>query len=226
VRILVVAAHPDDEALGCGATTARHAAAGDEVSVLILGEGITSRAGLSAARRKAELARLHAAARRASKAMGVAKLTLERFPDNSFDTVARLKLVHRVETEIDAWKPEVVYTHSAADLNVDHQLTCEAVKTATRPIGRDCPRRVLTFEVPSATEWRFDAARSFRPQVFVDVEATLEAKLAALAAYGGEMRPFPHPRSAEYVRALAAWRGSQSGCKAAEAFTLVRDVER
>lgn len=221
-RILVVAAHPDDEVLGCGATMARHADAGDAVCALILGEGVASRKGLPAARKKADLRALHAAAKKSAALLGVTKLILGSFPDNRLDTVSRLDVVQAVEKVVADWKPSIVYTHGAYDLNIDHQVCAEAVKTATRPLPGSPVREVYSFEVPSATEWRFEPAAAFHPDTFVDVAKTLERKLAALAAYQPEMRRFPHPRSPDYVRALAVVRGGHSGLAAAEAFRTVR----
>lgn len=223
-RVLVVAAHPDDEILGCGAAMARHADEGASVRVLILGEGVTSRRGLSKSAQAKALKELHAVAARAGCVVGAERVTLSRFPDNRFDAVPLLEIVHAVEAEAEEFRPDLVYTHGAYDLNVDHQRTCEAVKAAFRPLpGAPC-REVRHFEVPSATEWRFDRARSFRPDIWLDVSTTLERKLRALEVYGAEMRPFPHPRSLEYVRALAELRGSQAGAAAAEAFVLSRRV--
>jgi len=223
-RILVVAAHPDDEILGCGAATARHAAEGAVVWTLILAEGITSRAGLSEGQKQAQLKKLHAQARKANAAVGVKKLILRSFPDNRLDTVARLDVIQEIEAVIRELKPDTVYTHSSSDLNVDHQIVAESVRAACRPLPGSSVKRVLAFEVPSSTEWRFDASSAFHPNVFVDVTRHLAKKLAALRAYGGEMRPFPHPRSATYVSALAAVRGGQSGSRAAEAFCLIRET--
>lgn len=221
-KVLVVAAHPDDEILGCGGAMARHARAGARVWSLILGEGVTSRRGLSAAARRRALKDLHAVATKANRIVGVERVLLSKFPDNRFDSIARLELVHAIEAAAEALQPDLVYTHGPADLNVDHQETCEAVKTAFRPLPGASVREIRLFEVPSATEWRFDAGRAFHPDTFVDVAATLDLKVKALAAYGAEMRPFPHPRSETYVRALAQVRGGQSGLRAAEAFVTAR----
>lgn len=222
-RVLVVAAHPDDEILGCGATAARHAAEGDEVWLLILGEGITSRPGLSAAQTQDELSRLRSCAETAAAVIGAKRLILRRFPDNKFDTVARLDIIQAVEAIVAELKPQVVYTHFAEDLNIDHQIVSEAVRTALRPLPGSSVRRVLSFEVPSATEWRFNAA-GFCPNVYRDAAGFLDAKLKALEAYAGEMRPFPHPRSRESIRALARLRGTEAGLAQAEAFRLIREI--
>jgi N-acetylglucosamine malate deacetylase 1 len=223
-RVLVVAAHPDDEILGCGGAMARHAAEGSEVWSLIVAEGITSRAGLSAAKKKAELKKLHAMAKRANDAVGTKKLILESFPDNKLDTVPRLDAVQAIEKVVTTFGPDTVYTHSPADLNVDHQIVSEAVRTACRPLPGSTVRSVYFFEVRSSTEWRFDPGVGFEPNSFLDVTDYLQRKLAALRAYAGEMRPFPHSRSLEAVEAQARLRGAQAGFQAAEAFQLARRI--
>ena len=135
------------------------------------------------------------------------------------------RVVREVEKAVDRFRPDTVYTHHAGDLNVDHRVTAEAVVTACRPLA-GCPvREILAFEVPSSTEWRFAKGKGFEPTVFLDVGRFVDAKVRALAAYRGESRPFPHPRSGRYLRSLAAVRGGQSGCRGAEAFILVRRLD-
>lgn len=222
---MVVAAHPDDEILGCGAATAKHSAQGDTVWTLILGEGISSRRGLSAAKKARQLKKLKSDSRKANTFLGVKRLILKRFPDNSFDSVPRLDIIHAIEEFVQEFGPDTIYTHSSCDLNIDHQIVSEAVRTACRPLPDGTVRRILAFEVPSSSEWRFDASNVFLANTFIDVHGFLDLKLKALKAYDGEMRPFPHPRSEDYIRALAKIRGGQSGLKAAEAFCLVRGIE-
>ncbi|HEV3104181.1 MAG TPA: PIG-L deacetylase family protein [Trinickia sp.] len=217
--ILVVAAHPDDEVLGCGGTIAAHAARGDDVHVAILAQGLTSRGAAT----QAEFDRLHAAAAQARAILGAATLALHEFPDNRMDTVALLDVVKVVEALIEQYRPAIVYTHFASDLNVDHRITHEAVVTACRPLPGHPVERVLCFEVPSSTEWLpASSGHPFVPNWFSSIESTLDKKLAALNAYAGEMRSFPHPRSLEAVKHLAAWRGASAGLVAAEAFVLAR----
>lgn len=223
MRVFIVVAHPDDEVLGCGATAARHAIEGDEVDFLILGEGVTSRSRTHEDADSAALERLHEATRKAIALLGGRSVVLSGLADNRFDTVPLLDIVQIVEERIRSLCPDVVYTHHGSDLNVDHRLTFQAVLTATRPVGDHRVREVYSFETPSSTEWgfhRFDPV--FRPNRFVDVAATFERKLEAMRAYASEMRPFPHPRSAEALRSIAVRWGSVAGCPAAEAFELVR----
>lgn len=225
MTILVVAAHPDDEVLGCGGTIARHAREGDDVHILILGEGITSRYADPSAAPADALEGLHEQAKKAGTLLGAKGVTLRGFPDNRFDTVPLLDIVKAVEEKVQEIKPAVVYTQHGGDLNVDHQRTFRAVLTATRPLAGSSVKRVLAYEVPSSTEWAFrQFAPAFRPNVFVDIAATLEAKKDALALYEEEARAFPHPRSPEALDAHARYWGSVAGLPAAEAFQLIREL--
>jgi LmbE family N-acetylglucosaminyl deacetylase len=222
--VLVVAAHPDDEILGCGATAARHVQEGCDVYFAILGEGITSRHGSRETADASLLSRLHEHAHAAARKIGVKDVFLHKLPDNRLDTIALLDVVKLVEDLVLKLKPKVIYTHHPGDLNVDHGVVHRAVLTATRPMAGQPVREIYAFEVPSSTEWAFGALPPFQPNVFVDVAATLETKIAAMACYETESRKFPHPRSPEALRAIATRWGSVVGCVAAEAFELVRFV--
>ncbi len=226
MNVLVVAAHPDDEVLGCGATIARHAERGDAVRVLILGEGITSRHDRRVDADPAELAALHNAAARAAEVLGAKDLELVDLPDNRFDTVPLLDVVKIVERSVASWGAETVYTHHAGDLNVDHAVTARAVVTATRPVPGATVQCVRSFEVPSSTEWAFGMFGSFVPDTFVDVAGTLDRKIAALREYDGELRAFPHPRSGDNLEIVGRRWGATVGIDAAEAFCTVRNVVR
>lgn len=224
MNILVVAAHPDDEVLGCGATLARHARAGDTVHVLIVAEGATSRDDRrDVATRAPEIARLRAAAEVAAQTLGVASVSFGGLPDNRLDSVALLDVVKLIEQQVQTHRPAVVYTHHAGDLNVDHGVVHRAVLTACRPLPGQAIERLLFFEVPSSTEWAIGGA-AFTPNYFVDASETLALKMKALQAYASEMRPWPHPRSCAAVEHLARWRGACVGREAAEAFILGREI--
>jgi N-acetylglucosamine malate deacetylase 1 len=223
VNVLVVAAHPDDEVLGCGGTIARHTAEGDDVYVLVLGEGITARPRRGGQRDERSLAELRASASRAAEILRVKQLVLREFPDNRFDCVDLLEIVKVVEEIKAVAAPDIVYTHHWGDLNVDHRRTCDAVLTTFRPLPGERARELWTFEVPSATGWWIPSeAAVFAPNGYFDISTTLDLKIAALEAYHGEIRGYPHPRSSQAVRALAQYRGAQGGTEAAEAMVLVR----
>ena len=225
MRYLVVAAHPDDEVLGCGGTIARLIEEGHDVYVAILGEGITSRYDKREQADQGIIKDLHGRSRQASKLLGVKELCLHDLPDNRFDTVPLLDIVKTVEKLINQFQPQIVYTHHGGDLNIDHAITHRAVMTATRPIRSCTVREIYAFEVPSSTEWAFGQFQpAFQPNVFVDISATLETKIQAMQIYESEARTFPHPRSSEALQSIAKRWGSAVGVEAAEAFELVRLV--
>ena len=224
--ILVAAAHPDDEILGCGGVLARHAAEGDRVHILIVAEGATARDSERDPRgREPELTALRAAASRAASAIGAEEPHMLGLPDNRLDSLPLLDVIKPIEAFIEAVAPEIVYTHHAGDLNVDHRIVHQATVTACRPLPGSPVRTLYAFETVSSTEWQ-TAGESFRPQRWVDIEPFLHCKMRALEAYEAEMRPFPHARSFDAVEALARWRGASAGLKAAECFVVVREVVR
>ncbi len=223
--VLVVAAHPDDELLGCGGTLARLIREGREVTLAILGEGVTARYKKREQAEETALVALQVESRAAARVLRAKDVFFYSLPDNRFDTVPLLDVAKIVEDLVERLRPVTVFTHHQSDLNVDHGLVHRAVLTATRPVPGQPVQEVYAFEVPSSTEWGFQRlAPAFRPNVFVDVSKTLDRKLTALACYKSEMRPFPHPRSPGALRALAARWGSVAGFRAAEAFELVRSL--
>ncbi len=225
-KVLVVAAHPDDEILGCGGTVLRHIAEGDVVHTVIMAEGVTSRDETrDADGRSAELSALHTQAERAAAFMGVEKLILHGFPDNRMDEVALLDVVKKIEAEVEAFRPEMVYTHHAGDVNIDHSIVHNAVVTACRSLPGQSVKTILFFETVSSTEWQPPRSHHvFAPNWYVDVGEFMERKLEALHFYDSEMREYPHPRSYEGIEILAKQRGIAVGVKSAEAFMLGRMV--
>ena len=227
-RIMVVAAHPDDELLGLGATLHRVIKEqGARVHVVILGEGITSRSDSRDPEQwKEQLEQHHRNIEAARQCIGYHSVRTYNFADNRFDSHDLLDIVKVVEHEKEAFQPDIIMTHNATDLNIDHQLTFQAVMTATRPMEGEGVRAVLCFETPSATEWQASCMQpSFAPNLYVAVkEEDVEAKIKAMAAYEFESRPFPHPRSAEALRILAQYRGVQVGTAFAEAFQMIRGI--
>jgi LmbE family N-acetylglucosaminyl deacetylase len=225
LTILVLAAHPDDEVLGCGGTIARYAVEGHDVDIAILGEGITSRFADRDQAERAEVDHLHRHSRQVANLLGARNLSLFGLPDNRFDTVPILDVVKIIETLVSELKPHVVYTQHGGDLNVDHTVLYRATLTATRPMA-GCPvREVYAYEVASSTEWAFQQfAPVFTPNVFQDITTTIDTKIEAMQLYQTEARPFPHPRSSEALRASARRWGTVVGVEAAEAFQLVRSV--
>jgi len=225
MTILVVAAHPDDEALGCGGTIARLAQEGHDVYIAILGEGITSRYEQREQADQELVEVLHARSRQVAELLDARDVFLYSLPDNRFDTVPLLDVIKIIEESVERLQPQAIYTHHGGDLNIDHVVVHRAVLTATRPTAGHPVKEIYTCEVSSSTEWTFGQFQSaFHPNVFVDISATLEIKVQAMQLYESEARPFPHPRSPEVLRAIARRWGSVVGLEAAEAFELVRSV--
>lgn len=223
--VLIVAAHPDDELLGCGGTIARLAQVGHDVHIAILGEGITSRYSRREEADRALVEALHARSRQVGDLLGAREVSVHDLPDNRFDSVDLLDVVKIIEDLVARLQPAVIYTHHPGDLNIDHVVVHRAVMTATRPTST-CPvKTIYTFEIPSSTEWAFGQfGAPFRPTVFEDIRLTVDTKIQAMALYDSEARAFPHPRSPEALRAIARRWGSAVGLEYAEAFELVRSV--
>lgn len=221
-NILVVAAHPDDELLGAGATLCRHVENNDQVFVLILGQGALSRD----PKAQDEVKSLQEQTRRASKIIGFKEIFFANLPDNTFDTVSLLSIAKEIEKVLAKIKPTIVYTHHEYDLNIDHQLAFQAVLTACRPCNPCAPSTIYSFETLSSTEWQIKDQKQFAPNVYVDIGHQLEKKIQALKCYTSEMREYPHSRSEQGVRILAQYRGLESGLRAAEAFRLIRKIQK
>lgn len=222
-QILVVAAHPDDEILGLGGTVKKHVNDGDEVYALILGEGMTSRNDEDKADKLKEL---HEDVYKAANVIGFKEVYLSNFPDNRFDSVDLLDIIHEIERYVDKLNPEIIYTHHPGDLNIDHKITFKALITACRPVGDYNVKKIIAFETPSSTEWNYNYnENTFNPNYFVDIEDTLEAKIKAMETYKTEIRDYPHPRSSKALKVIASRWGTTVGKNYVEAFEIIREVK-
>jgi len=227
-KIMLVVAHPDDEILGVGATMHKlihefnvHA------HVVILGEGITSRAEQRDTEVwKHELEIHRANIKNAQYKIGYQSVSIYEFPDNRFDSVELLDIIKVIEKEKNHFDPGIIFTHHGGDLNIDHQRTFEAVMTACRPMEHEKVKAIFTFETPSGTEWRASSdPKHFIPTVFFKVSETdVNAKIEAMECYEFEKRQYPHPRSPEALKILAQRWGMVIGKNYAEAFCLIRSI--
>jgi LmbE family N-acetylglucosaminyl deacetylase len=222
-RILVIAAHPDDEVLGCGATISKYLRRGSEFFVLFIAEGSSCR--YSDPTSADSLAAIADRTRHATNALEILGVTDYRFcdlPCGRLDQVPIIEINKAIEQTIYKFKPDVVLTHSPVDANNDHRITFRATIMATRPCVDVEVTRLLSYEVLSSSEWAFGNA--FKPSSFEQIEERdLSTKCQALLAYDTEVKAFPFPRSEESVRSLAIHRGVQSGVPLAEAFCLIRE---
>ena len=221
-RILVIAAHPDDEVLGCGGCVNKWSSMGAEVHALIMAEGLTSRVANPKSVTEYEKEGLRDNARASAKIVGYKSISFESFLDNRMDSVDLLDVVHAIDNHISQLRPDTILTHHHGDLNIDHRITFQAVITACRPLSV-CPvKTIITFETPSATEWNFPYfANAFSPNIFVDITLHIDNKLDAICCYKTESRKAPHPRSTESIRAIAARWGSVIERSYAEALELI-----
>ena len=223
-NILVIAAHPDDELLGVGGTIRKLANQGVCCRAVILAEGITSRADKRSDADTNELVELQKDARKAAEIVGYSSIDFCQLPDNRMDGMELLDVIKVVSKYVEKYNPDTIFTHHHGDLNIDHRITCEAVITACRPVGKYGVNNIYTFEIPSSTEWNYTYGEPFNPNMYVDVSDTVLAKVEGMECYRSESANYPHPRSKEALLALAGYRGSNVGVKSAEAFMVMREI--
>ena len=218
--ILVIAAHSDDEALGCAGTLVKHIASDDAVHVLFMTDGMSSRNGA-----KYKVDERQKSAQKATKIMRLTSIQNFNFPDNKMDSVSLLEVTQAIEKKILEIQPEIIYTHHIGDLNIDHQITHKAVMTACRPQPGFCVKEIYAFEVLSSTEWQTPGMLPFIPNTFVDITDHIQIKRKVLEAYGEELRQPPHTRNIENTINQASVRGNSIGVEYAEAFVLLRGIK-
>lgn len=220
-NVLIIAAHADDEVLGCGGAIAKHVDQGDTVFCIFLADGLSSRANVHAS----DFVNRNAAAEEAREILGIRKNFYLGLPDNRLDSMPLIEVVQRLEPLILNLEPNIIYTHHYGDLNVDHQVAHRSVITACRPIPGSSVNAIYAFEVMSSTDWSNPHDSHFAPNHYVDIGNHLNKKLEALEAYKFEMRDEPHSRSMSHLKNLAYHRGNTIGVLAAEAFVTIRTIK-
>ena len=222
-KILIVAAHTDDETLGMGGTIARHIKNGDEVFAISMTNGVASRNESS----QIEVEFRVKASNQAAQKLGFKWLSPEQFPDNAMDTIPLLDIVKSIENVKYKINPSIIYCNSSADLNIDHRITAEATLTAFRPQHNETWHEIRLFEVPSSTDFGYKAiTNSFTPNLYINIADTFNLKIEALKEYDQEIKQYPNSRSYKGLENLAKYRGNQVGLYYAEAFEVIRKIER
>jgi N-acetylglucosamine malate deacetylase 1 len=219
MSVLIIAAHPDDEVLGCGGVIARHVAQGETVHVLVATKGIPE---IFSAEQTRQTRRELEAARRV---LGYSEVHYLDFPAPKLDSVPGHELADGIKGVISKVQAETVYLPHGGDIHGDHRAVFTASLVAARPIGDCTVKKLLCYETLSETEWSPPIGdNTFIPTVFVDITDFLDKKLEAIACYRSQVKEPPHPRSPQIIRALAQFRGSTVNLFAAEAFSLVRET--
>ena len=220
MRVLVVAPHPDDEILGCGGVMARHAAHGDEVRVAVVTRGAPE------VYRAEQVAETRGELKEAHGVLGVKQVHYLDFPAPRMDTIPRHTVADAIRRLINELQPSTLYVPHFGDMHFEHGLTYQACLVAARPTGKNIIQHVLAYETVSETEWGPPTSgNAFQPTVFINIEAYMVKKVAAMACIKSQLFAAPHPRSLANLEALALLRGSTAGLKAAEAFMLVREIQ-
>jgi LmbE family N-acetylglucosaminyl deacetylase len=236
MKVLVIVAHPDDEVLGMGGTLRKLSVKNHDIKVVFLATGIAARRSdkfrnetkyeinkTLIKKMEEQIKKLRLDAKRALKILGIENIEFFDFPDNEMDMVSNLEITKTIENIIKKFKPDVVYTHTKNDINVDHRAIFNATITATRPSTRVNVKKVICFEIPSSSEWNF--GDTFSPNIFVDIKRELSYKKKAIRAYKTELKKFPHPRSVNSLDIIAKRWGTVSGFEASEAFELIRELD-
>ena len=220
MRVLVIAPHPDDEIIGVGGTIAKRAKDGDEVYVCVVTKGkspLFNDEFIEQGRKEC---------RKADKKLGVKETIFLDFPAVMLETVPRYEFNGKISEVVNSIKPDEVYIPHRGDMQIDHQMVVDAAMVAVRPRGNNYPKRVYAYETLSETGWNIpNIVNEFIPTVYEDITDTYDVKLEAMAIFESQLSVFPEARSIGAIEALAKYRGATVSVKAAEAFSLVREVK-
>ncbi len=219
-KILIIAAHPDDEVLGCGGTILKLKEK-NNIRVIFLTDGVSARKSNKKMKnkRKKECLDLF-------KYLKLDKPYFLNFPDNQLDKIPLLKIVKKIEKILVNFKPNIIFTHFENCLNIDHQIAYKATITACRPLKKSSVEKILSFEVLSSTDWAAFNNKSFQPNYFVNITNQIKDKIKSISFYKSELRKYPHSRSLKAIETLSRSRGTSAGFKFAEAFFIVRELEK
>jgi N-acetylglucosamine malate deacetylase 1 len=217
-KILVVAAHPDDEVLGAGGTIAKLKNQGCEVHALIVTDGSSTQYAGNEETLKAK----HVEADAAAAILKIDRIIQWDFPDMRLDSVDHVDINKKLETLLFAEKYDTVFSQEFGDINMDHRIVYQSISVAVRPYPFQSVKNFLTYYVNSSSEWGVVLnTEGFKPNIFVDIEDSIELKIDSMSQYKSELRKYPHPRSLEAIRISAQYFGNMAGFRFAEPFRLV-----
>ena len=221
-RVLVIVAHTDDESFGCGGFIKKLSLT-NNVKAISFTNGIGARGN----QKISDLKLRQKASFKASKILGFEWIQQYNYADNELDKVSLLEIIRVIEINKKKFKPHIILTHNFSDLNIDHRKIAEATLTAFRPEPKETLELFLTFEIPSATDYRvLRNKKNFMPNYFVNIEKFIDKKIKAIKCYKNEIKKYPHSRSILGIKNLNKLRGNQSGLKYSEAFEIIRKIEK
>ena len=219
-NVIIISAHPDDETLGAGGTLLKHKSKGDKL-FWIIGTEMS----LSKSYSKDQIKSRNNEIEKVAKIYGFEKIFRLNFETSKLDSSSLIKLVPLISEIFKEVEPNIIYNLNLNDAHSDHRIVFDCVLSATKTFRHPSIRKFLSFETISETEFSNPFASGFRPNVFVNIEKYLEQKIEIFSVYESEIGEFPFPRSPEAIRSLTSLRGVQSGCKAAEAFMLIKEIK-
>ena len=224
-KILVICAHPDDEVLGCGGSLLKHRDIKNEINLVFVFEGSSARYDtLNNKKIIKDIQNRENAAKKVSKILKAKTVTFLNYPNLRFQNTQLLDMTKKIENKIKEINPNIIYTHSNTDLNRDHRLCLEMVVAATRPVLKKNIRTILSFEIPSSTEWSYSSFGKFTPNYFENINNHVKEKIKLMKIYNTETRKVPHPRSVENILSQSRMAGSQCGFSYAERFQVIRII--
>ena len=218
-NLIVFAAHPDDELLGCGGTIKKYSKRFN-IIVVFFTHGVTARNKLN---KNSDINKLKNNCIESNKILGTKKIIFLNFKDNKLDSYPRLDIIKKIEAIVSKYKPEQIFTHFFEDLNIDHEIVSKSVITACRPLKKNkFLKKIYFLEVLSSSEW--SPKRTFQPNFYSDISKSINYKLKAMRKYKTEIQKSPQPRSIQSIKALAKSRGSEVSLNYAEAFYQFREI--
>ena len=159
------------------------------------------------------------------ESLGVDKFSRLNFPDMKLDSILHVDLNKAISKFINDQDFDTVFVHHPFDINLDHRLLFESMLVVARPTPGQKIKSIITYYTPSSTEWNaIDSNRIFVPNMYLDIESVIDKKISAILKYESEIKDYPHPRSIENIKNMAAYFGSQVGLRLAEPFKLIRHV--
>lgn len=226
-KILIIAAHPDDDILGCGGILSKYKNTDKIIRVIFIAEGSSCRYSIqdiSSIDVKNEIQLRNGFGIKALNYLGINDYAFYDFPCGRLDSVPIIDINKVIEKEIKKFQPDTLFTHSEYDTNNDHRIVNRSTLMAARPLPTSSVLSIFSYEVLSSSEWNFGGG-FFEPNYFIELsEKNIQDKISALNFYKSEIKPYPFPRSKEGIKINCQNRGMQVGVIYAEAFKLLKTL--